>query len=150
MSTLENTALPCRKALQFLRIVPAGHPLFWPRSARIAAGARPDWDRPRPRCRSTTSGASMRVIPVGESARRRDARALRIQYDRSKRLRDSWRTFTQTPARCEAIWRHGRQHQRYGDTIADLGGRMGARVIIVSNRVALPEEAHSSLADEMG
>src|SRR5271165_1427151 len=27
---------------------------------------------------------------------------------------------------------------------------MGARVIIVSNRVALPEEAHSSLADEMG
>src|SRR5208282_1786408 len=39
---------------------------------------------------------------------------------------------------------------RYGDTIADLGGRMGARVIIVSNRVALPEEAHSSLADEMG
>ena len=26
---------------------------------------------------------------------------------------------------------------------------MGARVIIVSNRVALPEEAHSSLADEM-
>src|SRR5580704_3849216 len=26
---------------------------------------------------------------------------------------------------------------------------MGARVIIVSNRVALPEEAHSSFADEM-
>jgi trehalose 6-phosphate synthase len=26
---------------------------------------------------------------------------------------------------------------------------MGARVIIVSNRVVLPEEAHSSIADEM-
>ena len=47
------------------------------------AGARPDdWDRLRPRCRRETSGASMRAILC-----RRDARTLRIHFDRSKRLR---------------------------------------------------------------
>jgi trehalose 6-phosphate synthase len=48
------------------------------------------------------------------------------------------------------MWRHGRQHQSYGDTIAKLGGRMGGRLIIVSNRVAVPDSPRTPLAGGMG
>jgi hypothetical protein len=39
-----------------------------------------------------------------------------IYVDSSKRIRRCfWKTFTQSPARCEALSRHGRQHRRYCD-----------------------------------
>src|SRR6516164_6537083 len=44
---------------------------------------------------------------------------------------------------------HGRHHQHRDEAVVELGGGMGARLIIVSNRVAVPETPRSPLAGGM-
>src|SRR6202043_1403794 len=44
---------------------------------------------------------------------------------------------------------HGGHHQHCDEAVVELGGRMGARLIIVSNRVAVPESPRTPLAGGM-
>src|SRR5271166_2648938 len=44
---------------------------------------------------------------------------------------------------------HGGHHQHCDETVVELGGRMGARLIIVSNRVAVPDSPRTPLAGGM-
>jgi hypothetical protein len=58
----------------------------------------------------------LRIVPTLHRLPWPACERFETHVDRPKRLMGrSWRTFVQRLARCEAIWRHGREHQRYGD-----------------------------------
>src|SRR5208282_3629863 len=88
-----------------------------------------------------------------DRARRRSARAVRFNPRAPQRLRIA---VGGHPSRHGgAVGKpapdllHGRHHQHRDAAVVELGGSMGARLIIVSNRVAVPENPRTPLAGGM-
>ena len=83
----------------------------------------------------------------------RGARAVRIDFGEPQRL---WAPVRRhSPGDRRALGQpapdlfHGRHHQHRGAIVVELGGRMGPRLIIVSNRVAVPDPAGAPVAGGM-